>query len=61
MLPSRVLTFTLDNIPELEADKDDTDSRLERATKAAELIEKMKSIEGADISLYLDILNNGKN
>lgn len=56
-LPSRALTFTLDNIPELEADKDDRDKRIERATKAAELIEKLKNIEGADITPYLDIIN----
>lgn len=57
MLPARTLTFTLDNVPELEADKDDTEKRLERATRAAELIEKIKNIDGADITPYLDIIN----
>lgn len=58
VVPSRALTFTLDNIPELEADRDDTEKRLERAQKATEILDKVKGVEGADVSWLLDIINN---
>lgn len=58
VVPSRALTFTLDNIPELEADRDDTEKRLERAQKATEILDKVKGMEGADVSWLLDIINN---
>lgn len=55
MIPSRALTFTLDNVPELEADRDDTDSKIERAGKLVDIIAKGKAA-GLDMGEYEKIL-----
>lgn len=56
MIPSRALTFTLDNVPELEADRDDTESKIERAGKLVEIISKGKAA-GLDMGDYEKLLN----
>lgn len=59
MVPSRSLTFQFDNIPELEADRDDTEKRMERAKAAVDILERVKGIDGVKTDWLKEIINEG--
>lgn len=59
LIPSRALTFTLDNVPELKHDRQDLEAKIERDTKIVDLISKAE-MAGIDLQHYKDILENGK-